>query len=196
MVGVAGKVIQVTITKDGNAFDSFTVTTGTNGTVTFDYLLSQGGSYVARADFAQDTQYLASTNYTNFVYGADVVPSAPTASIGSVSAGQIKINWTTPTSDGGSAITGYKVYESGVLHATLGLVNTWTDTGLPENSTFYYKVAATNAIGQGALSNEVYATTPIVLDPTALAITSQVVYSTTQPDKVTITITLTATPMG
>jgi PKD repeat protein len=72
------------------------------------------------------------------------------------------LTWTTP-SDGGSAITGYNLYRSTsaggeTLYRSLGVVNTFTDTGLTNGTTYYYKVAAVNSVGVGALSNEVSAT--------------------------------------
>src|SRR6476646_418861 len=37
---------------------------------------------------------------------------------------------------------------------TLGNVTSWTNTGLANGTTYYYKVSALNAIGEGGLSNE------------------------------------------
>jgi hypothetical protein len=88
-------------------------------------------------------------------------PSAPTVTAVAAS-GQATLTWTTP-SDGGSAITGYNLYRSTsaggeTLYRSLGVVNTFTDTGLTNGTTYYYKVAAVNSVGVGALSNEVSAT--------------------------------------
>ena len=66
-------------------------------------------------------------------------------------------------SNGGCAITGYRVYRGTsaggeTLLTTLGTVTSWTDTGLTNGTTYYYKVSAVNAVGEGALSNERSAT--------------------------------------
>ena len=75
--------------------------------------------------------------------------------------GVISLTWTAP-SNGGSAITGYKIYQSTVsgsetLLATISPATSYTNTGLTDGVTYYYKVSAVNAIGEGAQSAEVYA---------------------------------------
>jgi len=81
--------------------------------------------------------------------------------------GQITLNWQAPVSNGGVNITSYKVYRglsagsetlltSGGC-SSLGAVLTCTDTGLTNGTTYYYKVSAVNAIGEGQKSNEVNA---------------------------------------
>ena len=71
------------------------------------------------------------------------------------------LTWTAP-SNGGSAITGYKIYRSTVsgsetLWSTLGAVTSYTNTGLTNGVTYYFKVAAINAKGEGPQSAEVHA---------------------------------------
>jgi fibronectin type 3 domain-containing protein len=95
------------------------------------------------------------------------VPSAPTGISASVGpgAGELKLTWNAPSSDGGLAITNYKLYRATSnggtysLTATLGSVLTYTDTGLPNGATRWYKVSATNAAGEGAQSSSASATT-------------------------------------
>jgi fibronectin type 3 domain-containing protein len=91
------------------------------------------------------------------------VPGAPTGLIASAGAGQVTLNWTAPSSNGGSAVTGYKVYQgttSGnkLLVATLGNVTTTTRTGLANGTTYYFTVTAVNAAGEGAQATEANAT--------------------------------------
>lgn len=71
---------------------------------------------------------------------------------------QITITWQTPTSDGGSPITAYKVYRNGTLLCKLGNVTTYTDKGLVNDITYQYKVSAVNAVGRGIYSKEISAT--------------------------------------
>jgi PKD repeat protein len=54
----------------------------------------------------------------------------------------------------------YRSTSSGgeTFYRSLGVVSTFTDTGLTNGTTYYYKVAAVNAAGAGTLSNEASAT--------------------------------------
>jgi fibronectin type 3 domain-containing protein len=90
------------------------------------------------------------------------VPTAPTISSAVAGNGQVAITWTAPTSNGGSSVTGYKVYRgtasgSEVLLATVGNVLTYSDTSVTNGVTYFYKVSAVNAIGTGSQSNEMSA---------------------------------------
>lgn len=92
------------------------------------------------------------------------VPGAP--AIISVTPGntQVVLSWAAPASNGGSAITNYKIYRgmsSGgeTLVATVDNVNTWTDTGLVNGKVYYYKISAVNGNGEGAVSTEATAKT-------------------------------------
>ena len=88
-------------------------------------------------------------------------PAAPQNLVGNAGNGNVVLTWSTPY-NGGSAITGYKVYRSTVsgaetLLVTLGSVTTYKNIGLTNGATYYYKVAAVNAKGTGAISAEVKA---------------------------------------
>ncbi|MDD1770608.1 MAG: fibronectin type III domain-containing protein [Methanomassiliicoccales archaeon] len=83
----------------------------------------------------------------------------------------ITVQWSAPSSDGGSAVTSYKLYRgtsSGAetLLANVGLVTSYTDSGLANATTYFYQVSAVNAVGEGSLSTEKSATTLIQV-PTA-----------------------------
>lgn len=95
-------------------------------------------------------------------------PSQVTGFSATAGNAQAVLNWSAPY-DGGSAITGYKVYRgtsSGgeTLLASggcsgLGNVLTCTDTGLANGTAYYYKVSAVNIIGEGSQSIEASVTT-------------------------------------
>jgi hypothetical protein len=75
----------------------------------------------------------------------------------------IDLAWSTPISNGGSAITEYRIYRSTsagseIQVATVaGTAGTYKDTGTIRNRRYYYVIRAVNAIGPGAASAEVTA---------------------------------------
>jgi fibronectin type 3 domain-containing protein len=88
------------------------------------------------------------------------VPGAPTLTSATAGNASVALAWSAPASNGGSAITGYRIYRSTAsetLYTSVGLVTGYTDTGVTNGTTYYYKVAAVNAIGMGSLSNELSA---------------------------------------
>jgi fibronectin type 3 domain-containing protein len=94
------------------------------------------------------------------------VPNPPTLAPSGAGNGQVSLNWTAPSSDGGSAVTGYKLYRSTAsgaetLLVTLGNVTSYSDSGLSNGTTYYYKVGAVNALGDSVLSTEQSATPDI-----------------------------------
>ena len=110
-------------------------------------------------------------------------PGAPTGLVATASGTtQIDLSWTAPASDGGSAITGYKIEESPdgnsswtTLEAdTNGPATTYSHTGLSAGTTRHYRVSAINTIGTSAASNVDDATTGTTAPdaPTGLAATA------------------------
>src|SRR5204863_6021563 len=82
--------------------------------------------------------------------------------------GQVGLGWNAPSSNGGAAITSYRVFRgtnssntslvtSGGC-ANLGAVLGCTDTGLTNGQSYYYIVSAVNSVGQGPPSNSATAT--------------------------------------
>lgn len=73
----------------------------------------------------------------------------------SVLANSISVAWDTPTDDGGSAITGYRLEIAtnpaftGATVVNVGLVNANTFSSLAVNTTYYIRVAAKNAATAG-----------------------------------------------
>ncbi|RJQ24382.1 fibronectin type III domain-containing protein [Candidatus Parcubacteria bacterium] len=95
---------------------------------------------------------------------------------------QINLSWNAPSSNGGSAITGYKIeVKSGsgsyttLVSNTQSTATSFSHTGLTTGTTYYYRVSAINAIGTGA-STEASAvpkeTTTPTLTATAVSPTS------------------------
>jgi subtilisin len=89
---------------------------------------------------------------------AVTAPGAPTLNSATPGDGTVALAWSAPSSNGGAAITSYKVYRGGSLVATLGNVTSYTDTGLTNGASYSYRVSAVNSAGEGAQSNQLSAT--------------------------------------
>lgn len=103
----------------------------------------------------------------------NIDPTVPGTPVLSGSAGNaiVHLTWTAP-SNGGSAITNYRVYRGAAsggetLLATLGSVTSYDDSAVTNGSTYYYQVTAVNSLGEGARSNEAAATPQAAAVPTA-----------------------------
>ena len=146
-----------------------------------------GNSGVAGSYYEDNTNSGTTSNFINDgAYGTgglcwqiayDVLPTAPTAGAITNSSNNITINWTAPSSDGGTPITGYRIQRSanGGAFATIvadtgSTSTTYTDNGLPFGSTYDYQVAALNQVATVAgtdYSGPYSATMTKTLSPTA-----------------------------
>ena len=108
-------------------------------------------------------------------------PQAPTSLTASATGRtMIVLSWTAPSSNGGAAITTYKIEvssdgTSGWADLVENSSTTYTHTGLTPSSTRYYRVSAINSVGASDPSNVVNATTNAVSapnPPTALTATT------------------------
>lgn len=111
-------------------------------------------------------------------------PDAPILSSVTPSSTQNVVEWATP-SDGGSPLEGYTLERSTVSGAetvliSLGVVTTYTDPGLTNGETYFYKVLATNTVGDSPLSNEMSGE-PTGPADAAFCITTQRLYETLGP---------------
>src|SRR5207253_3373559 len=91
------------------------------------------------------------------------VPGAPQGLGATAGDATIALVWSPPGSDGGSPITNYKIYRGNSsggesFFTEIGNILAYLDTGLTNGHTYYYKVSAVNAVGDGPLSNETSAT--------------------------------------
>jgi hypothetical protein len=109
---------------------------------------------------------------------ASAIPSAPLNLQAAAGDSQITLSWNAPSDNGGSPITNYKLYRgdtSGSAELLLELQNVtiYTDSGLTNDQTYYYKISAVSGVGEGTHSNEASATPsadinitpPILSDP-------------------------------
>lgn len=94
-------------------------------------------------------------------------PGAPASAAASAGpgVGEATVSWSAPASDGGLPVSSYRVYAGAsptslALAATLSAgASSWTESGLGEGVTRHYAIAAANAVGEGAASATVSATT-------------------------------------
>src|SRR4029077_2337968 len=92
------------------------------------------------------------------------VPGQPTGLVASAGDSKVVLSWTVPNTDGGSPITGYNVYRSttpggeGTTVFAAATSSSFTDTTAVNGTTYYYKVAAVNAVGVSPQSGEASAT--------------------------------------
>src|SRR5438132_1282007 len=115
-------------------------------------------------------------------------PSAPQNLQATVGTGNVTLSWQAPSSNGGSPITGYKIYRSSSsgtegLLITIGNLTSYTNTGLASGHTYFYKVAAVNGIGTSSLSNEANAA------PSTTATQAISLNPLTGPVSTTVTVT-------
>jgi predicted phage tail protein len=96
------------------------------------------------------------------VTNPSTVPGAPEGFLAVAGNGTVTLTWSAPSNDGGSPITGYKVYRgtsegAETLLATLGNTLTYVDNDVVNGQTYYYRVSAVNALGEGPLTGSVVA---------------------------------------
>ncbi len=106
-------------------------------------------------------------------------PASPTGLVAIRGNGNVSLNWTAPSNDGGSAIVGYAIYcglaeGSETYRATVAGMS-FTVNDLMNGQTYYFRVAAVNVRGNGTLSSEATATPATVPGlPTGLIATPTV----------------------
>ncbi len=167
------------------------VETGTNclkdslGVVDASYCLkiSDGNSLIYSLDTSTNpygfSLISSNINNMNYIVTNDAAPAeykvatSPTNLVATVnSATQITLTWSAPSSNGGTSITGYKIYRGIALGAetlltTTGNVLTYTNTGLNPNTDYYYKITAINGDGDSKFSNNATSKTSVAEVPSA-----------------------------
>ncbi len=89
---------------------------------------------------------------------ADIVPGVPNGLATNAGNDQTSLNWTIPSPNGGTAVTGYQVYRSATQTGGFTLISSPTGTtyidsnGLTNGQTYWYEVSAVNAAGEGPVT--------------------------------------------
>src|SRR3989475_9679182 len=98
---------------------------------------------------------------------SSAVPSAPQSLQATGGNAKVTLSWQVPSSNGGSAITNYKIYKSTssgteVYFTTRGNVTSYTDLAVTNGITYFYQISALNSADESPRSNEASATPPIM----------------------------------
>ena len=94
------------------------------------------------------------------VSAAPSVPGSPSQLVAAPARTRgVTLGWSAPAAPGSSAVTGYRVYRgtragAETLLTSIGTGLSYTDTSARSGTTYYYRLAAVNATGESALSNE------------------------------------------
>ena len=104
-------------------------------------------------------------NRLRMVYASSdpIEPSAPVMGLPGLSGQSVTLSWIAPAYDGGTPVTGYKVYEATTAGGEAGTTPVDVPAGtttlqlnnLTYGTTYHFVVTARNAVGEGAPSNEV-----------------------------------------
>ncbi|MGL5928615.1 MAG: fibronectin type III domain-containing protein [Dermatophilaceae bacterium] len=92
--------------------------------------------------------------------GLTSVPSVPRSFAATGQVGAVALTWAAPSSDGGSAVTGFRVLRSTAANAETVYAElpsgttSFTDTAVEVGVRYYYQLAAVNAVGEGPLTTE------------------------------------------
>ena len=93
-------------------------------------------------------------------------PGAPAGLTASAGNAQVSLSWKAPGSDGGAAITGYRVYLGTGQKPVASVTGTGaTVTGLTNGIRYSFTVSAVNAAGEGPASTAVLATPAAATSP-------------------------------
>lgn len=169
---------------NGGAFSVLVPNTGSTGTTYANTGLTHSTQYSYRvsainaigtspaSDVSSDTTF-------------DVIPFPPTNLAATViSSSQINLEWSAPSDDGGSPITGYKIERStnggstwNVLVPNTGNTDTaYSNTGLASTTAYTYRVSAITLVGTSSPSNLASGTThqqpPKLITPSSSGLVS------------------------
>ena len=157
-------IIDLDNSHTNNTGDAFSVPFSSKTTATiFTYTANTVGTFA----------YFCNIHTYNAQRGVLVVngpPTAPRSLAAAAGNAQVVLTWQAPASDGGSAVTSYKVYRgatagSEVLLTTLGNVLTYTDSAVTNGQTYFYQITTTNGFGESPKSNEVSAIPSVPTPP-------------------------------
>ena len=152
-------------TDGGSSWSTIVSNTGSTATTYSNTGLAPSTTYTYRIFAITPLVTSSPSNTASATTASNITaPHPPTGlTATAASSSQINLGWAAPTNNGGSAITGYKIYRSNSSgtetgYVSLGNVTSYTNTGLAPGVTYFYKVRAVNFAGVSPFSNEASAT--------------------------------------
>ena len=114
------------------------------------------------------------------------VPGAPSGVVGVAGDGVVGLSWSAPSSNGGSAVTGYRVtpFVAGVAQASVltgSSATSFSVSGLSDGTAYTFTVAAINAVGAGPDSAASAPVTPVAPPAPGAGVNSMPVISRNLP---------------
>ena len=160
---------KIEVSTDGSSWSDLVADTGSTTTSYLHTGLTAGATRHYRVSAINSAGTgPASSSYSATTDAAPATqPGAPTG-LTATADGQteIDLSWTAPSSDGGAAITGYRIEVStggsswsDLVSNTRTTTTSYSHTGLTAGSTRHYRVSAINSAGAGPASNTGSATT-------------------------------------
>jgi fibronectin type 3 domain-containing protein len=125
-----------------------------NTTHYMDENVTKGHAYYYRVSANNSAGEGQLSNEVSMMVGS--IPSEPRDLVATAGNATVTLIWQAPEDDGGWAITSYNIYRTTVagaetILATVGNVLTYTDSSVTNGVTYYYRVSAVNAVGEGPL---------------------------------------------
>ena len=191
-----GAVAQAPVTVSGSPPATSTTVTGLANGTAYTFRVAAANTVGTGADSA------ASAAVTPTAPPAPTVPGAPTGVVATAGNGSAAVSWSAPASNGGSALTSYRVtpFIGAVAQAPVTVsgsppATSTTVTGLANGTAYTFRVAAANTVGTGADSAASAAVTPTAPPPSPTVDTKVSVnatgttattpaFSTAQPNEV------------
>lgn len=178
---------QLPLSNGGSPITNYEIYRGTNpGTETFLVITGNVNSYID-AGLTNDVGYYYQVSAINAAgqgprsTEAYAIPKGPPAAPLALQAtpnlARVDLTWQPPFSDGGSPITNYRIYRGTVsggetLLTQVGNVLAYSDPGVSRGTTYFYRVSAVNAFGEGPRSIEAFATAGAPTAPQGFQATS------------------------
>ncbi len=130
--------------------------------------LSNGQEY----DFTVAAHNLAGTGAMSNVASSipRTFPTAPVGLLAIANNSQVSLNWSVPTSNGGTSIIDYNIYRSTTVAGNYSLIAShsglaYNDTGLAKGQTYWYRVSAVNGFGEGTNCSAAFVSVPQITSP-------------------------------
>ena len=184
-----GTTPTLTATATSGLTPAFTSTTTGVCTITSGGLLSfvSTGTCTIDVDQAGNAAFLAAPTVSGSFAVNAVVPGVPTAVSATAGNASASVAFTPPSSDGGSAITGYTVSASPSGLTGTGTSSPITVSGLTNGMTYTFTVVATNGVGSSSGSSASSGVTPTAPTTTTTTTTTTTVAPTTTTTTTTST---------